>query len=309
MGLDASSQDFAIRAVEIVAALAMAFIVINSAFFTVEQQSVAIIERFGKYQRAVGAGLQMKVPIIDSLAKIVSLRVQQLKVAVDTKTRDNVFVRLDVAVQYRVISGREADSYYKLADEKAQILAYVLDVGRAKVPTMTLDEAFEKKDEVGQAVRDELRAAMHDYGFEIVTALVVDIDPDQKVKAAMNEIQAQTRLQEAAKARGEGDKILAVKKAEAEAESKRLQGEGVANQRRAIVDGLRDSINALKQAAPDVNVSEVMQLVLMTQYFDAIRDVGTTSGTKVLLMPHQPGGLSTIAEQLRNAIITGEESV
>jgi regulator of protease activity HflC (stomatin/prohibitin superfamily) len=210
-------------------------------------------------------------------------------------------------VQYRVIEGSEADSYYKLQDHVEQIRSYVLDVVRAKVPRMDLDEVFEKKDDVGLAVKSELDASMRAYGFEIPNALVTDVDPDEKVKQAMNEIQAQQRLQVAANAKGEANKILVVKNAEAEAESKRLQGEGIAKQRRAIVDGLRDSIDAFKERIDGVSAADVLNLVLLTQYFDTLKDIGVSAGSKVILTPHSPGAMSDLAAELRNAVLTGNE--
>jgi regulator of protease activity HflC (stomatin/prohibitin superfamily) len=283
-------------------------IFLSATLFTVEQQSRAIIERFGRYVRTAAPGLNVKIPLIDGIAQRVSLRVQQLPVEVETKTLDNVFVKLFVAVQYRVVEGQEADSYYKLQNHVDQITSYVLDVVRAKVPKMNLDEVFEKKDEVGTSVKTELDASMKIYGFEIPNALVTDVNPADNVKAAMNEIQTQQRLQVAAAAKGEANKILIVKNAEAEAESKRLQGEGIAKQRRAIVDGLRESIAAFTDKIGDVTAPEVLKLVLMTQYFDTMKEIGVSSGSKVILMPHTPGGMSDIADQLRAAIISANEA-
>jgi regulator of protease activity HflC (stomatin/prohibitin superfamily) len=277
-------------------------------FYTVQQQSRAIVERFGRYVRTAKPGLNFKIPYIEGVVQRVSLRVQQLLIEVETKTLDNVFVKLFVAVQYRVVEGQEADSYYKLQNHVDQITSYVLDVVRAKVPKMNLDEVFEKKDEVGTSVKTELDASMKIYGFEIPNALVTDVNPADNVKAAMNEIQTQQRLQVAAAAKGEANKILIVKNAEAEAESKRLQGEGIAKQRRAIVDGLRESIAAFTDKIGDVTAPEVLKLVLMTQYFDTMKEIGVSAGSKVILLPHSPGGMADIAGQLREAIISGSEA-
>src|SRR5215469_8761411 len=279
-----------------------------SGFFTVQQQSRAIVERFGRYLRTAKPGLNFKVPYIDYVVQRVSLRVQQLPVEVETKTLDNVFVKLFVAVQFRVIEGSEADSFYKLQDHLEQIRSYVLDVVRAKVPKMNLDEVFEKKDDVGTAVKSELDVSMKIYGFEIHNALVTDISPADSVKAAMNEIQTQQRLQVAAAAKGEANKILVVKNAEAEAESKRLQGEGIAKQRRAIVDGLRESIAAFTDQIGSVNEQEALKLVMLTQYFDTVNAIGVSSGSKVILLPHVPGGMTDIADQIRTSIMTGNEA-
>ena len=283
-------------------------IVLASTLFTIEQQSRGIIERFGRYVRTAGPGLNVKLPIIEGIAQRVSLRVQQLPVEVETKTLDNVFVKLFVAVQYRVIEGSEANSYYKLQNPRDQITSYVLDVVRAQVPKMNLDEVFEKKDEVGASVKTELDVSMKVYGFEIPNALVTDVNPADSVKAAMNEIQTQQRLQVAAAAKGEANKILVVKNAEADAESKRLQGEGIAKQRRAIVDGLRESIAAFTDQIGGVSAAEVLKLVLMTQYFDTMKEIGVSAGSKVILVPHTPGGMTEIAEQLRAAIIAANET-
>src|SRR5580704_18044594 len=279
-----------------------------SGFFTVQQQNRAIVERFGRYVRTAKPGLNFKIPYIEHIVQRVSLRVQQLPVEVETKTLDNVFVKLFVAVQYRVVEGQEADSYYKLQNHVDQITSYVLDVVRAKVPKMNLDEVFEKKDEVGTSVKTELDASMKIYGFEIPNALVTDVNPADNVKAAMNEIQTQQRLQVAAAAKGEANKILVVKNAEAEAEAKHLQGEGIAKQRRAIIDGLRESIAAFAEAVGGTTAQDALRLVLLTQYFDTLKEIGVSSGSKVILMPHSPGGMTDIAEQLRGAIIAANES-
>jgi regulator of protease activity HflC (stomatin/prohibitin superfamily) len=276
--------------------------------FTVRQQDRAIVERFGKYVRTSKPGLNAKIPFFESIATRVTLRVQQLIVEVDTKTQDNVFVKLIVAVQFRVSEGAEADSYYKLQNHVEQIKSYVLDVVRAKVPNMTLDEVFEKKDDVGTAVKAELDISMKVYGFEIPNALVTDVDPAENVKVAMNEIQTQQRLQVAANAKGEANKILVVKNAEAEAESKRLQGEGIAAQRRAIVEGLSDSIEEFKGKVGGVSSGDVMNLVLLTQYYDTLKEIGVSANSKVILMPHSPAGMSDIADQMRAGIISGEEA-
>jgi regulator of protease activity HflC (stomatin/prohibitin superfamily) len=283
-------------------------ITLMATFFTVQQQSCAIIEQFGRYVRSAGPGLNIKVPFIETVVQRVSLRMQQILIEVETKTSDNVFVKILVAVQYRVLGGSESLAYYQLQDQEGQIKSYVLDVVRAKVPKMGLDEVFEKKDDIGQAVKTELDASMKIYGFEIPNALVTDVNPADSVKAAMNEIQTQQRLQVAAAAKGEANKILVVKNAEAEAESKRLQGEGIAKQRRAIVDGLRESIAAFKEQVGSVSEHEVLNLVLLTQYFDTLKEIGDSSGSKVILVPHSPTGMSDISAQLRDAIITANEA-
>ncbi len=289
--------------------LVFAFIVlipILRSIFTIQQAHAGIIERFGRFHRVVQPGLHLKFPYIDRLAAILSLKIEQNTITADTKTKDNVFVKVNIAVNYRVVAGREREAYYTLSDAKAQIQAYVLDVARSKIPAMTLDEVFERKDDVAQAVTQHLSQLMQQYGFEIVSSLVVDVQPDSAVVAAMNEIQAQSRLQLAAQAKAEANKILAVKAAEAEAESKALQGKGIADQRKAIVAGLNDSVASLASAA-QTSPAEVLRTLLMTQYFDTIREIGIQSGAKVILLPHSPGSMVDIGNQIRDAMIVANE--
>ena len=281
--------------------------ILQSGFFVVHQQTKEIIERLGKFHRLAEPGLNFKWPIIDKRVRKVEMRVLQLGVMVETKTKDNVFVKVPVAVQYRAIPERAADTYYQLTNDQQQLTSYVLDVVRAKVPTLDLDEVFEKKDDIAAAVKEHLDDTMKTFGWEVLGALVTDVDPAENVKAAMNEIQAQTRLQVAAQAKGEANKILMVKNAEGDAESKRLQGEGIANQRKAIVEGLRESVKQFQEAT-GAQASDVLRLVLMTQYFDTMKEIGVSAGSKVILMPHTPAGMSDIADQLAKSIITGEEA-
>lgn len=280
-------------------------ILLFKSFFTVNQQSVDVIERFGKYTRCAHAGLNFKIPFIERIAGVISLRIYPLDVTLDTKTQDNVIVKIQVSVQYRIKEDRVYDAFYKLENAREQITAYVLDLVRAEVPTMSLDAVFEKKDSIANAVKNELTGTMQEFGYEIVKALVTNIDPDEKVKHAMNEINEQQRLQVAAQAKGEAEKILKVKQAEAEAESKRLQGEGIANQRKAIICGLQQSVGEFQKAIPGVTAADTMNLALITQYFDTLKEIGANSKSTTILLPHSPGGLKDIAAQLQKSIITG----
>lgn len=279
-------------------------ILVLKSFFTVEQQSAAVIQRFGKFLRIANAGLNFKIPIVDQVAFRSSLRIQPLELKVETKTRDNVFVIVMVSVQYYVLPDKVKDAYYRLQEPAKQIASYVFDVVRAQVPKLTLDEVFEKKDDVANAVRAQLSTIMDDYGYGISNALVTDVEPDGKVKESMNAINAAQRNRVAAQEQGEADKILMVKKAEAEADSKKLQGEGIANQRKAIIDGLRESIEHFSAGVEGVEPTEVMQLVLLNQYFDMIKEVGQ-HGTNTIFLPYSPGGMADLGEQLRNAVIAG----
>jgi len=286
--------------------IAIAVIVLSS-LFTVTQQTVAIIERFGRYVRTEPPGLRIKIPLIEQIARRVSLKVQQLVVEVESKTQDNVFVKLPVAVQYQVTMGREADSYYKLANHEDQIESYVLDVVRAQVPRMSLDEVFEKKDDIGQVVKRELGESMGAYGYTIVNALVRDVDPAEGVKNAMNEIQTQERLKQAAQAKGEATKILAVKQAEAEKETKKLQGEGVAAEREAIAEGIKKSVETVA-AAGAIDPNEAMRTLLLTQYFDTLARIGAQAHATTIFLPHSPGGLSEVMNQIATAVIAGNQT-
>ncbi|KXK07680.1 MAG: SPFH domain-containing protein [Candidatus Dojkabacteria bacterium] len=275
-----------------------------STFFTVGQQSMVIIERFGRFNRIARAGLNFKLPFIESKAGTVSLRIRQLDVRAETKTKDNVFVNVIVSIQYFIIPERVYDAFYKLVDPTQQINSYVFDVVRARVPKITLDNLFENKDEIAFAVKAELNETMVNFGFEILNSLVTDIEPDTKVKTAMNEINAAERLKVAATEKGEADKIMKVKAAEAEAEAKALQGKGIADQRKAIIDGLKDSVGDFQKNIAGSTAQEVMNLVLLTQYFDTLKDIGSNSNT--ILVPHGPGAVEDIATQLRNAMITAD---
>ena len=275
-------------------------------FFTVQQQTAAVIQRFGKFVRIAPPGLNFKVPLIDAVAGRLNLRVQQLDVKVETKTEDNVFVHMMVSVQYFVVPEKAYEAFYKLVDPQSQITSFVFDVVRARVPRIKLDDLFEKKDEIADAVKHELAQVMDDFGYGIVKALVTDIDPDAKVKEAMNEINAAQRMRVAATEKGEAERILRVKAAEAEAQSKALQGKGIADQRKAIVEGLRASVEDFRTGVPGSTAQDVMNLVLMTQYFDTLKEVGMASKTNTILIPHSPGYLSDLTTQMRNAMITAD---
>ena len=277
-------------------------------FFIVQQQTAALIHRFGKFIRIADPGLNFKLPLIERVAGRVNLRVRQLDVDVETKTEDNVFVKVIVSVQYYVLKDKIYDAFYKLDDPATQIRSFVFDVVRARVPRIKLDDVFEKKDEIATVVKDELAQVMDDFGYGIVKALVTDIDPDAKVKIAMNEINAAQRLRVAAAEKGEAEKILQVKAAEAEAESKALSGKGIADQRRAIVDGLKESVGESQRSVSEASATEVMNLVLMTQYFDTLKEIGQGSSSNTILLPHSPGHLTDLATQIRDSMIAGDQA-
>jgi regulator of protease activity HflC (stomatin/prohibitin superfamily) len=278
-------------------------------FFTVNTAQVAIITRFGKFLRVADPGLNWKTPYFDSVDGIVSLRVNQIQLTMETKTRDNVFVTIPISVQTRVRPEKVYDAYYRLSDPMAQIKSYVEQVILGHVPGMTLDEVFASQSSIAAAVKQELDADMATFGYEIVNVLVTDIVPDAKVKSAMNDINAAQREQVAASARGEADKILVVKKAEAEAESKALQGQGIANQRKAIVEGLQASIEQFQKAVEGATSKDVMQLVLVTQYFDTLKAIGESDKTNTLFLPHSPGAVKDVADQIMESMLVAQNSI
>ena len=285
----------------IVAIIALSLIL--GSFFTVNTAQVAVITRSGKFLRVADPGLNWKVPYFDTVAGVVSLRVNQITLTMETKTKDNVFVTIPISVQNRVRPEKVYDAYYKLSDPVAQIKSYVEQVILGHVPGMTLDEVFATQSSIAAAVKQELDADMATFGYEIVNVLVTDIVPDQKVKSAMNDINAAQREQVAANARGEAEKILVVKKAEAEAESKALQGQGIANQRKAIIEGLQVSIEQFQKVVDGASSKDVMQLVMVTQYFDTLKSIGENDKTNTLFLSHSPGAVKDVSEQIMESMV------
>ena len=265
--------------------------------YMVKQQTAAIIERFGKFSSIRHSGLQIKIPIIDKIIGRISLRVLQLDVTVETKTSDNVFVKLKVSVQYKVIENKVYEAFYKLDFPQDQITSYVFDVVRAVVPKMKLDDVFEKKDEIANSVKGELNDAMTNYGYDIIRALVTDIDPDTEVKSAMNKINAAERKKVAAQYEGDAERIRIVEKAKAEAESKRLQGQGIADQRREIARGLEESVDVLNKVG--INSQEASALIVVTQHYDTLQAVGENTNSNLILLPNSPQAGS---EMLNNMV-------
>jgi len=275
-------------------------VLLSMTLFIVEQQSNAIIERFGKFHSIRQPGLQLKIPLVDRLAQRISLKIRQLDVLVETKTEDNVFLRMRISVQFQVLAHSVYDAYYKLDDPETQINSYIFDVVRAEIPKMKLDDVFVKKDEVAIAIQKELHDAMKEYGFDIVKALVTDIDPDSDVKNAMNRINAAEREKIAAEYEGEAAKIKIVKSAEAEAESKKLQGMGIADQRREIARGLEESVKLL--AGTGVSASEASALIVVTQHYDTLHAVGAQSKSNLILMPNSPDAAAQTMASLTAAL-------
>jgi len=261
-------------------------LILLAALFTVKQQTAVIIERFGKFLSIRQSGLHFKIPLIDRIAGRMSLKIQQLDVLIETKTKDDVFVKLKVSVQFKVIKLKVYDAFYKLDFPHDQITSYVFDVVRAEVPKMKLDGVFVKKDDIAIAVKTELNEAMMDYGYDIIKTLVTDIDPDSQVKEAMNRINASEREKIAAQFEGDAARILIVEKAKAEAESKRLQGQGIADQRREIARGLEESVEVLNKVG--INSQEASALIVVTQHYDTLQSIGQVSTSNLILLPNSP---------------------
>lgn len=261
-------------------------LILISSFFIVKQQTAAVIERFGRYQIIRQSGLQMKIPLVDRIAGRLSLKIQQLDVLVETKTLDDVFVKIKVSVQYLVIRDKVYDAFYKLEYPHDQITSFVFDVVRAEVPKMKLDDVFVKKDDIAIAVKRELQEYMSEYGYDIIKTLVTDIDPDAQVKAAMNRINAAEREKIAAQFEGDAARILIVEKAKAEAESKRLQGQGIADQRREIARGLEESVEVLNKVG--INSQEASALIVVTQHYDTLQSIGEETNSNLILLPNSP---------------------
>ncbi|XP_059447778.1 hypersensitive-induced response protein 1-like [Corylus avellana] len=270
----------------------------------VDQSTVAIRETFGKFDDVLEPGCHCLPWVFGTqIAGHLTLRVQQLDVRCETKTKDNVFVTVVASIQYRAIANKASDAFYKLSNTRGQIQSYVFDVIRASVPKLELDSVFEQKNEIAKAVEQELEKAMSAYGYEIVQTLIVDIEPDEHVKRAMNEINAAARMRVAANEKAEAEKILQIKRAEGDAESKYLAGLGIARQRQAIVDGLRDSVLAFSVNVPGTTSKDVMDMVLVTQYFDTMKEIGASSKSNAVFIPHGPGAVKDVASQIRDGLL------
>jgi regulator of protease activity HflC (stomatin/prohibitin superfamily) len=273
----------------------------------VPEKKIYVIQRLGKFKRMANPGFGMIIPFIDQKAGVINMRVQQLDVDVETKTRDDVFVHLRVSVQFQVMSNKIFDAHYALDNHRHQIASYIFDDVRAEVPKMELDDVFAKKEDIAKAVRQNLADSMDDYGYSIVKALITDIDPDSNVKDSMNRINAAKRDKEATMENAEANKITVVKAAEADAESKRLSGEGIAQQRLEIVRGFKESVEDFQKSLKNITHEEVMQFVLLTQYFDTLNNIGQNGKNTSILIPHSPSAMADFQSQIINGTLVGKK--
>jgi len=289
--------------------LFVGIIILFSSFFTVKQQTAVVVERFGKFLSIRNSGLQLKVPIIDRIAGRVNLRIQQLDVMIETQTKDNVFIKMKVSVQFKVVQEKVYEAFYKLEYPHDQITAYVFDVVRAEVPKLILDDVFVRKDDIAIAVKRELNEAMMAYGYDIINTLVTDIDPDIQVKNAMNRINAAEREKTAAMFESDAQRIRIVAKAKAEAESKKLQGQGIADQRREIAKGLVESVAVLNEVG--INSQEASALIVITQHYDTLQAIGADTNSNLILLPNSPQAASDMLNNMVTSFtasnIIGEE--
>lgn len=279
--------------------------ILLSGLFIVKQQTAAVIERFGRFQSIRNAGLNFKIPVFDRIAGRISLKIQQLDVIVETKTEDDVFVHLKISVQFQVQNEHVYNAFYKLQNPHEQITAFIFDTVRAEVPKMILDDVFVKKEEIALAIQRELKEAMLNYGYDIIKALVTDIDPDEKVKIAMNRINAAQREKVAAQYEGDAQRILIVERAKAEAESKRLQGKGIADQRREIAKGLEESVKVLDSAG--INSQEASALIVITQHYDTLQSVGSETNSNLILLPNSPNAASTMLNDMVTSLVAANK--
>ncbi len=280
-------------------------IIVITGLFIVKQQTSVIIERFGKFQSIRQAGLNLKIPLVDRVAGRISLKIQQLDVNVETKTLDDVFVHLNIAVQFLIQRDHVYNAFYKLQNPHEQITAFIFDTVRAEVPKMKLDDVFVKKDEIAQAIQRDLKEAMLNYGYDIVKALVTDIDPDENVKIAMNRINAADREKTAAQFEGDAQRILIVERAKAEAESKRLQGKGIADQRREIARGLEESVDVLNGAG--INSQEASALIVITQHYDTLQSIGADTNSNLILLPNNPNAASSMLNDMTASLLAANK--
>ena len=285
----------------------LGLLLILKSFIIVREQTALVIERLGKFQRVAQPGFGLLIPFIDRKVAVVNLRVQQLDVTIETKSFDDVFVNLQVSVQYQIGRANVQTAYYSLDNPKGQIASYIFDDVRAEVPKLELDNVFAKKEDIAMAVQENISESMEIFGYTIIKALITDIDPDHKVKESMNRINAAKREKEAALQEAEAKKIRIIKEAEAEAESKRLAGEGIAAQRLEIVRGFKESVEDFQKSLQTVTHEEVMQFVLMTQYFDTIKDIGANSKNSSILIPHSPGAMKDYQQEIIQGTFLGQK--
>lgn len=279
----------------LVVAAAVLLFFLFSTIKIVQEKSAKIVQRLGSFNRILHPGINFCIPLFETISGTVNLKVQQLDIHIETKTKDDVFVKLQVSVHVQIMKSKVREAFYELDDPYSQISSYIFDTVRAEVPKLELDDVFSRKDDIATAVKAELSEHMQKYGYSIVQTLITDIDPDAMVKESMNRINAAKRNKEAIYEDAEGRKIAKIKDAEADKESKRLQGEGIAEQRLAIIKGFADSVEDFSNTLSEVSPIEIMQFVLLTQHYDTIKDIGEKNSA--IIVPYSPGNLQNLQQQ------------
>jgi len=280
----------------------MALLLLNSSIFTIHTQEAGIVERFGKFVRIAQPGLNFKTPFVETLVYREDLAMQLMDVSVVSKTKDDSTVTIPVRVQYYVLPEKVMEAYYKLDDPARQIQAHVENVILSFIPTLSLDETYQQEGKIAEKIKDALTQVMSAFGYAIENALVTKIIPDDAVVRAMNDINAARRDKIANEAKGESQKILKVKEAEAECEAKILSGKGVAGQRQAIIEGFKESVEDFKQAT-GMTAEEVTRMLLMTQYFDMMKEIGANSNT--IMTNSNPGSINDFLDQMALVVSKG----
>lgn len=292
--------------VSVIILIAILIAFFAASVFIVPQQQAYIVERFGKFQSVMFAGIHMRIPFVDRIAMKTNMRVSQLNVKLETKTLDNVFVTVVASTQFRVNPENVATAYYELRDPAGQLRSYMEDALRSAIPALTLDDAFARKDDVAADVQKTVGNEMSRFGFTVVKTLITAIDPSPQVKHAMDSINAAQREKEATRQRAEAQRIQIETQAAAEAEKTRLQGEGQANYRREIANGIVDQIKSLQ--AVGMNIGDVNNVVLFNQYLDVMRSLAESDNAKTVVLPAStPGGYQELYEQTTKAMLTANE--
>jgi len=267
----------------------------------VPQNHVAVVEFLGKYQRTLSAGLNFVIPILERVSVQVNLAIRNFLFELDAVSKDKVQVRLKSNLIYAVSVGKVTQYWYELTDPKQTIASFVENYVRSFVATQTHEELLEKREEISAYLVQHLNEKFMAWGIIIHGYQLMDIVFPTVITDAMSRVVASQRLREAAMNEAEATKVRVVKEAEAEKESRVLLGEGVAGERQAIIDGLKRSIDDMK-GIPGLNTHEVMNLIVMSQYFDTVKAIGMSQNSKVMFIDPAPEGANNMLQQLSAAL-------
>ncbi|KEG07108.1 hypersensitive-induced response protein 1-like [Trypanosoma grayi] len=264
---------------------------------TVGQSEVAVLETCGRFNTIAGPGCHCVLPWTYK-AGTLSMRLREHHFMIRSKTKDNVFVTLKLTINVQVVPDRVDAAFYGLEEPLSIIQSYVENSVEAKIPLYNLEALFIERGTISQQLKNETDAIMEVYGWDIVSALITEIDPGDEMTEAINSIQKYQRLRVAAVDEAETKKMQRVRAAEALCESRRLAGQGLAEQRKAIVAGLRKSVEVMRHDANGLNNEDVLNLLLINQYYDTMKSVAENSGGSLLIIDGA-GGLDAMAKGLR----------